>query len=167
LSNYVGGAHITKLYIGDVLFDDPKVGLPRNPSALDIEWWYEHRVVEYKIPGYKDMTQVTSNHALLHCRINIRTTDAGQARGKENQENGDGRNKFKALQNIIKSTGPYIIKSPEWGDDGHPMYLKGSPKFRQVAGEEDWVGVWSLEFVEKYDGAEAEESPAEQTPSED
>jgi len=139
---------MTKVTIDDIVFDDPDQDIPRNPGPLDIEWWYEHRVQEYKISGYKDMTQRTSNEVLLHCRITIRTTETGGV--KRSTKASDGYLKFRALQRLIKSAGPYKVQTSLWKCD--EMYLKGSPKFRQVAGEDDWVGTWSLEFVEKYDG---------------
>lgn len=141
---------MTELRIDDIIFDDPNMGLPRNPGALDIEWWYDHRVIEYKIPGYKDMTQVTSNKVLLHCRITIRTTDTNGVNKTRGEK--DGENKFDKLKKLIASTGPYVVKNQMWGDESNLMYLKGSPKYHQIAGEEDWVGVWTLEFVQKYDG---------------
>jgi len=140
---------MTKVTIDDIVFDDPDQDIPRNPGPLDIEWWYEHRVQEYKISGYKDMTQRTSNEVLLHCRITIRTTDTGGGPGKP-AKGAEGYQKFRDLQKLIKSAGPYKVQAPLWGP--YEMYLKGTPKFRQVAGEDDWVGTWSLEFVEKYDG---------------
>lgn len=139
---------MTKVTIDDIVFDDPAKGLPRNPGPTDIEWWYEHRIQEYKISGYKDMTQATSNEVLLHCRFVIRTTETG---GQERStQASDGYLKFRALQKLIKSAGPYKVQTPLW--EPKEMYLKGSPKFRQVSGEDDWVGTWTLEFVEKYDG---------------
>ncbi|MEI2762843.1 hypothetical protein [Methanothrix soehngenii] len=55
---------MTKVTIDDIVFDDPDQDIPRNPGPLDIEWWYEHRVQEYKISGYKDMTQRTLERGL-------------------------------------------------------------------------------------------------------
>ena len=139
---------MTKVTIDDIVFDDPAKGLPRNPGPTDIEWWYEHRIQEYKISGYKDMTQATSNEVLLHCRIVIRTTETGGL--ERSTQASDGYRKFRDLQKLIKSAGPYKVQTPLW--EPKEMYLKGSPKFRQVSGEDDWVGTWTLEFVEKYDG---------------
>lgn len=128
---------MAQIIIGEITFDDPAAGLPRNPGALEIEWGYDHRVREYPIAGYKDKTQVTSNEVLLKCTITIRTTDAN-----------DGHFKFKQLQALIAKPGPYLIQNSVWGPI--EMYLK-SPKFRQKAGEDNWVGTWTLPFVEKYD----------------
>lgn len=134
---------MARIEIGNIVFDDSATPLPRNPGALDIEWWYEPRLVEYKIAGYKDMTQVTSNVTLLHCNITIRTTDAGGI-------GGDGHQKFLDLMELIAKPGPFVVQNNVWPP--RLMYFKGNPKFRQTAGENNWVGTWTLPFVEKYDG---------------
>ncbi len=136
-----------QIIIGGIMFDNPNIGLPRNPGALDIEWGYEHRIQEYKIPGYKDMTQVTSNEVLLKMTITIRTTDTGGVESP--RSGGDGKSKFNALRELIKNPGPHVIRYADWPPI--EMYLK-NPKFRAQSGEDYWVGTWTLPFIEKYDG---------------
>lgn len=132
---------MSRIDIAGMKFDDVSKGLPRNPGALSVDFFYEHRIISYKIAGYKDLTQCTSNVVLLNCTVTLRTTDAG---GK----GGDGFQKFLFLQQLIKSAGPYKIQTALWGPT--EMYLQ-KPKFTQSAGEDEWVGTWTLPFVELSD----------------
>jgi hypothetical protein len=137
---------MSSVTIDGVVFDDYKLGVPRNPGALEIVWGYDHRIKTYPIPGFSDKSQATSNKVLLTCDITIRTTDAVTTSKKGLVY--DGYHKFKELQNIIKSPGPHMVEVDDWGPK--PMYLK-NPRFRQVAGEDNWVGTWTLPFVEARD----------------